>query len=91
LRRRVFPLKYILTPRSSLLCYTEACRYVAEHSRANIIVVENKPQLDKILAVGVMCAVMCVCVRVCVCVCVCVCACVCVCVCVFVRISKSVA
>ena len=32
----------------------EACHYVADNCKANIIVVENNAQLQKILKVGIM-------------------------------------
>lgn len=37
-----------------ITCEPELCRYVAKHSKANVIVVENQKQLDKILQVTVM-------------------------------------
>jgi len=33
----------------------EACHYILENSRANIVMVENQKQLDKILAVMLAC------------------------------------
>ena len=55
----------------------EACQYVADNCKANVIVVENNKQLQKILQVSKESLVsvfryLCVCACVCVCVCVCV-------------------
>ena len=53
----------------------EACHYILENSRANIVVVENQMQMDKILKVTCVCVCVCVHVRACsLCVCsVCMC------------------
>ena len=56
----------------------ETCSTIATDCKAQVIVVENDSQLQKILEVSNLCVCVCVCVRACVCVCVRACVCVCV-------------